>query len=368
MKPVLIDTAAAMDDLLAALADEDVIAIDTEFLRETTYYPHLGLVQVASKRHVACIDPLAFDCAGAIRRLLENPACIKVFHACSQDLEVLYHSLHCKPSPLHDTQLAAALLGPHDQIGYARLIQSELGVSLAKTQTRTNWLKRPLTRSQIDYASDDVTYLLTCYHRLLDRLQQQGRLSWFREDCEALAGGDTPPGHIDTSQLWKRVKGHQKLNGIRLARIQSIASWRERLAMQIDRNRRRVLNDEIVISLSEKPPSTLQQLQRRLSQTTRLDHQQTSDLFDALCAAEALEQAEWPVNTFQAPDKEEKRKMRHCLDFIAQKAEALNLATTTLCPRKTLEKLLQGHTELNVLRGWRKRVFGDELLAQIRNL
>lgn len=175
MKPVLIENKEALDVLINALLNEPMIAVDTEFFRETTYFPHLGLVQIAGPDHIACIDPLAFDAREGLAKLLLNPSITKLFHACIQDLEVLYQYLGKMPCPLVDTQIAAAMSGTQDQMGYARLVEEQMGIQLEKSQTRTNWLKRPLTSRQIEYAGDDVLYLLPMYEKLRTDLQQKNR-------------------------------------------------------------------------------------------------------------------------------------------------------------------------------------------------
>ena len=169
MKPVLIQTPQALERLCENLRHESVIALDTEFAREHSYFPHLGLVQIASGDHIACIDPLAVDIGPALSPLLLDTSVLKIFHACMQDIEVIWHTLGVLPSPIHDTQLAAALMSVEHQTSYANLVEQELGTKLAKTETRTDWLRRPLSPAQIEYAADDVRYLIPLYRKQIEQ-------------------------------------------------------------------------------------------------------------------------------------------------------------------------------------------------------
>lgn len=370
MKAVLIEDAAAMTDLLAAFEKEPILAVDTEFFRETSYYPHLGLVQIASGSQVACIDPLAFDASSALKQLFLNPAIIKVFHACSQDLEVLFHHYGILPAPVHDTQIAQAMLSQSEQIGYARLVEAELGVTLAKTQTRTNWLKRPLSQAQIQYAGDDVHYLHTLYHQILQRLQQANRYHWFEEDCARLSPVMSDDKHnqttqafdIDMQQLWRRVKGTQKLTGITLALVQTIAQWREEIAISSDTTRRRVLADDSIIQLAMKPPRSLRDMtiltENRFSFTDEQIDQLLSAIKDSLDTAPE----DWPDAGFQVLTSEQKARLKILQKALGQKAESLGISASVLCSRKDLEKLIKGNTQLPVLNGWRRQVAGETLL------
>ena len=365
---MLIDRAEDLQKLLDAISHEPFVTVDTEFLRETTYYPHLGLIQVASQTQLACIDPLAFDAETLLHRLFEAPNTIKVFHSCSQDLEVLYHQYHVLPTPLHDTQIAIALLTPDEQIGYARLIEQELGIKLAKTQTRTNWLKRPLSKAQLQYAGDDVSYLYQCYQKLLDKLTAAGRIEWFEWDCQRILEHSAPsslPFQIDFSTLWRRVKGHQKFSGIQLARIQAIAVWREQLAMQVDRTRRRILADDTVIELAQSTGKQHGVLKQKLQRSSRLGDEQIDSLLLALQTADELPPENWPEHTFSIPDVNEKKRLKVLQNIIADKARALNISPGTLCSRKALEQLVQGKRELKVLQDWRLELVGKQLLEHL---
>ncbi len=371
MKPVLINDTTKMDQLLDDFLNEPILSIDTEFFRETTYYPHLGLIQIASNNIVACIDPLAFDSRPALQKIFLNPRIIKVFHSCSQDLEVLFHHFGFTPAPIHDTQIACALLGRHDQIGYASMVETELGVQLPKTQTRTNWIKRPLSTQQINYAGDDVYYLYQVYKILHKRLTDKGRLEWFEEDCRKLYpthSSETVQSDIsfsaDTQTLWQRVKGSRKYHGKKLAIIQAIALWRENIAIETDTTRRRVLRDEKIIELSLHPPTNQADINYLLANRFSVSNEQQILLFKAIENALYQTPALWPENNHQILSDSQKEQLKTAQRLLNAKADALGISSTILCSRKEMEKLITTNRECAVLKGWRDQCIGKQLLKE----
>ena len=193
---------------LAAFCDRaaafDAVAVDTEFLRERTYHPRLCLVQVATPEESVAIDPIALDDLAPLADLLANERVIKVFHACPQDMEVLLQSLGVLPAPIFDTQVAAAFLGERLQTSYNGLVHAFLGISLPKSESLTDWSRRPLTEKQLEYALDDVRYLIQAYHVMVERLQRLGRLSWVLDEIRPLA--ERAHYEVDRRQVYKRVK------------------------------------------------------------------------------------------------------------------------------------------------------------------
>ncbi len=224
------------DDLAAAcnaMKSSPVICLDTEFHRETTYYSQLALVQISDGDNTLCIDPLPLQDFTPLLELLTDPQILKVLHASHQDMEIFLHRFNCLPSPVFDTQIAAGLLGYGEQIGYAALIKTVLDVDIDKSQTRTDWMKRPLNKKQIDYAASDVYYLAQAYRIMAEQLQKLDRLQWLRDDFDELS---LPQRYRPESQdMWKKVKGHQQLRGEQLAILQALAAWREQTAQHRDR-------------------------------------------------------------------------------------------------------------------------------------
>jgi ribonuclease D len=373
MKPELIDSSSKMDNLLARLNGVTLIAVDTEFFRETTYYPQLALVQVATESIVACIDPLAFDARPALKKLLLDDDITKIFHSCSQDLEVLFYYLGEAPGAIYDTQIANALLTDHHQIGYASLVENELGTTLDKSQTRTNWLQRPLTQKQIQYAGDDVLYLYQLQHVLDEKLQKLGRQAWFDEDSEKLLSGNNT-FQVAVENLWKRVKGATKLNRGKLAIVQSIAIWREDLARKKDMTRRKILADDIIVNLALNTPDDIQELDRLIGSRYNLDKEDKKQLLEAIAAGQQVPTELCPDNRFNALDSEQKQALKNLQQMVNNKAEELGISAAILGSRKELEKLVLSQDQeddsssdhLDIMQGWRRQCVGQQLIDTLK--
>ena len=215
-------------DALAKLCDTlktDAVAIDTEFVRTRTYYPELGLFQIFDGKQLALIDPVAIKDLTPLWQVLQNSSCTTILHAASEDLELIYQQAGKMPTTMHDTQLAAAFCGLGLSVGFNALCQELLQLSLDKDQARTNWLARPLTERQLDYAAADVLYLLPMYEKLLPRLHSQGRFTWFEEECSWLVQKKLQPGSVDDA--YKDVANAWQLGRKELAVLQKLSCWRE---------------------------------------------------------------------------------------------------------------------------------------------
>lgn len=367
MKPELIESSGQMDALLEQLNSETLIAVDTEFFRETTYYPQLALVQIATDSIVACIDPLAFDAKPALKKLLLDNNITKIFHSCSQDLEVLFYYLGEAPNTIYDTQIANALLNEHHQIGYAALVENELGIVLDKSQTRTNWLQRPLTQQQLQYAGDDVLYLYQLQNILDKKLQQLDRKTWFEEDTGKLTGNKNN-FQVDTALLWKRVKGATKLNRNKLAIAQAIAVWREQLAQKKDRTRRRILADDIIVDLAFSAPDNIAAIDQCIGNKYQFNSQEKQQLLETIKAAAQMPTEQCPDNRFNILNNEQKNTLKSFQQLLNNKAEELGISSAILSSRKELEQLILLHDqaqteELNIMQGWRLNCIGQQLSA-----
>ncbi|NOQ87647.1 MAG: ribonuclease D [Gammaproteobacteria bacterium] len=372
MTPELIESSSQMDELLKQLNDVTLIAVDTEFFRETTYYPQLALVQIATDSIVACIDPLAFDAKPALKNILLDDNITKIFHSCSQDLEVLFYYLGETPGAIYDTQIANALLTKHHQVGYASLVENELGTALDKSQTRTNWLQRPLTQKQIQYAGDDVLYLYQLQNVLDEKLQQLGRKTWFDEESSKLV--DTENNYqVAEENLWRRVKGATRLNRNKLAIVQSIAKWREHLAQQKDRTRRKILADDIVVDLAFSAPDNVQTIDQVIGNKYSFKQQEIQQLLEAIEAAIQTPTEQCPDNRFDILNGEQKVTLKALQQAVNDKAEELGISAAILSSKKELERLILSHdqadtaqsSELNIMQGWRQRCIGQQLLEKL---
>lgn len=254
----LIETTESLKLFVKKISKYDWLALDTEFLREKTYYSKLCLVQIEAGEHRACIDPLSIDDLTPLYSLLRNPNITKVLHAAHQDLEIFNQLMGEVPSPIFDSQLAAAVLGLGDQMGYARLVEQMLNVSLAKTQTRTDWSKRPLNTAQLEYAIDDVRYLAKIYPIMREQLISKDRLKWLDKDFERAA--DPQTYSINSRERWKKVRGNQVLKRPQLAVLRELAAWREDLAERTNRPRKWILSDDVLLDFSRQQPTTKEQL------------------------------------------------------------------------------------------------------------
>jgi ribonuclease D len=361
MKLEFIESPAALAAVCDELKNQPCIAVDTEFARERSYFPHIGLIQIAADETVACIDPLAFDTKPLLSELLLNPAIIKVFHACMQDLEVLELTLGEKPCPIFDTQLGHALTYEDHQCSYASLVMRVLNIQLHKAETRTDWLKRPLSKAQLEYAADDVRYLLSLYQHQLDELHAQGRSAWMREECDHICNRSLNP-ESRLSQSWLRVKAKERLRGIELAVLQAAAAWREQQAIVRDKTRRRVLPDDILIRIAIEQPKNTSHLRRIQPIVKYLDMSELDSLSEDLSYAYAKPESEWPSLKRRQLTQIQSTALTQVINRLRITASELGISPAVLCNRKDAEKLVQGKRDLRVLKGWRLKCIGEELL------
>ena len=359
-----IDSDAALAEFCAALASASYCTIDTEFIRESTYYAELALIQIGSGEQFACIDPLAIDDFTPLAELLKKPDLLKVFHSCSQDLEILYQKFGEVPSPIFDTQLAAAVLGYNHQISYADLVQQICGVTLEKKHTRANWMRRPLSDDELDYAMDDVRYLLGVYEQLNEQLQTTRRASWMEKDIRVL----TDPGkyEVDFSQLWKRLKGVQKLKGESLQIASELCRWREELAQRQNRPRRWIVKDDTIIQLARQKPvneadlSSIPELQEK---TVR---RHGADLLAIIARAVQLDPAQWPQHDKVNSLDKQQLALGDCLMALCRViADENDIALATLVVRKDIDNLILNHNSSRLAQGWRFTMAGEKLLEFI---
>lgn len=356
-----VDTPQALTELCQELQSADVIAVDTEFIREKTYYAKLCLIQVASDSVTACVDPLALNNLDELLAILYSPDKLKLFHAAWQDLEIFSDLWERIPTPVFDTQIAAALLGFSDQIGYANLAEQLLGVQLDKTATRTDWAQRPLSPQQLAYAADDVNYLLQLYPIILQRLTKLGRNNWLEEDFTALTD---PTSYAKSADLaWQRVSGHGRLKPRQLAALQRLAAWREQQARQRNKPRKWILSDDILLMLARHLPSDYATLAKVRGLPERLLNQSGEELIAAINAALALADNALPTvsqNERLTPDQE-------CLAdtlmaYLRLLAQENQISPASLSTRKEIEKMVRGKRDIPLLHGWRGHLAGEPLL------
>ena len=361
----LISDSGKLAELVERLATAPFVAVDTEFMRENSYWPDLCLIQIASTEEAAAIDPKAdgIDLTPLLDLLVANENVLKVFHAGGQDLEIVHNLTGKVPVPLFDTQVAAMALGFGEQVGYSSLVESMLGHSLDKGARFTDWSRRPLDKRQIDYAIADVTHLATIFPRMVDKLRKNGRGDWLDEEMERLA--DPSSFAFAPEEAWKRLKLPSR-NPQLLGRLKAIAAWREREARSKNLPRGRIIKDDTLGELASHPPKTQEDLGRvrGLSQGWR-----NNDIGGRLM--EALEAAE-PISADELPDRGPKRPgltkdavlVSDLLKLLLKvRSRETGVASKLIARSDDLEALAAGVRDgLPILRGWRFEQFGREAL------
>lgn len=362
MSERFIDTPGELAELCEQLRGSEWLTLDTEFIRERSYYPQLCLIQVANAEVVACIDPLALDDLEPLLDVIFDPAITKVFHAGGQDLEILYYLREAVPQNLFDTQIAATLLGQGEQVGYGKLVQQMLDVELDKTQSRTDWSLRPLSEAQIRYAADDVRYLRDVYRQQREMLERLGRLSWLQDDFAALELSDRY--RILPQQAWKRVKGARRLRGVQLKVLQDLAAWREERAVAADKPRKWILHDDVLLDLARQMPASMKQLERMRGITPAVLRHSGQILLQIIAQARQAPEAEWPrLPAIRHLSVEQDAITDLLMAVVRLAGERHDVSPATLAARKDLEKLVAGERDVDLLGGWRRQLAGEDVLA-----
>jgi ribonuclease D len=360
----LITESAALSDLVGRLSKHPFVAVDTEFMRENTYWPDLCLIQIASTEEAAAIDPKAeIDLAPLLDLLVNRDEVLKVFHAGSQDLEIIHNLTGKVPKALFDTQVAAMALGHGEQVGYSNLIESMLGHSLDKGARFTDWSRRPLDKRQIDYAIADVTHLAKIFPKLLEKLKKTGRGGWLDEEMERLSD---PSGFAFAPEdAWKRLRLPSR-NPAVLGRLKALAAWRETEARTKNIPRGRIVKDDTLVELAAHPPKTQDDLGRVRGLSTGW---KTNDIGARLMAS--LQTAK-PLDPDELPSREPRRPgltkeaalVADLLKLLLKiRAKEAGVAPRLIARSDDLEALAAGVRDgLNILSGWRFEEFGRDAL------
>ena len=366
MQEYFVDDPQDLAKLCEQLADSEWLALDTEFIREKTYYPKLCLLQVSNGEVSACIDPLALDNLQPLLDVLYDGRILKVLHAARQDLEIFLHDYQRIPMPVFDTQPAAALLGHGDQIGYANLVKQLLDVDLPKDQSRTDWSRRPLDQQQLRYALDDVIYLGRLYLHMRGHLFDRERLQWLASDFATLADPQTYYPNPDV--MWQRTKGKQMLRGRQLAVLQQIAAWRERQARARDLPRKWVLKDDVMIELSRRMPRDANGLSKIRGLEPGQIRREGDTLLELITKGADMPREQWPND--KGRTKPLSASQEAMVDYLSTGlrliAEQHQLSPLAIASRKELEKLVRGETDCVLHEGWRQSLAGQTLNALLR--
>lgn len=339
-----------------------VLAIDTEFLRERTYYARLCLLQMATPEETVIVDPFAVDDLTVLADVLVNPQVIKLFHAGSQDIEILYRETGVVPHPLFDTQVAAALLGHTQQIGYGALVANMCGVQLKKIDSFTDWSRRPLSESQRTYAADDVIYLPPIYDKMCAQLEEKGRLKWLDADFEALCD----PAKYETvdTERYRKLKRVSQLNRRQLSAARELAAWREKRAKQHDIPRKWVITDEQIVEACKREARSIDELFMVRGLSDKLSTRDAREVVGVIAGGLDKPQDQWPKGDRTSKNEANVDIQLDVMSALVRlRARQNNIAFQTLASHSDLAQVARGHHDVDVLKGWRREIVGNELLA-----
>jgi len=362
--PTVVTDTEALSALCERLAREEFVTVDTEFMRERTYYPELCLVQLAGETEVAIVDTVSdrLDLE-PLGLLLANPAVTKVFHAARQDVEIFVQRFGVVPTPLFDTQVAAMVAGFGDQVGYDALVSSLAGGSIDKAHRFSDWAARPLSPAQMTYAAADVTWLRAVYRRLSARLEQEGRLGWVAEEMAILTNPNTY--RTDPETAWERLKLRGN-NRRFLALVRTLAAWREQEAQRINIPRQRLLKDETLMEIAAIAPTNSEALARARGISRGFaEGRMGASLLDAVAATTALPDASLP----QVPRQREAARPSAALVqllkvLLTARGEENAVAPKLIATSEDIDRIAsEDEPDVPALHGWRRAVFGEDAIA-----
>ena len=358
----LINTTSELDELCNHLSNADFVTVDTEFHRESTYWPLLCLIQVGGPDKSYCIDTLNNDIdLTSLYKLLVNPKVIKVFHAARQDIEIFHHQANLIPTPLFDTQIAAMVCGFGESVGYETLVSKIIKINIDKSQRFTDWTRRPLTKKQLSYAISDVEHLREVFKELSIRLDKNKRIDWLKDEMEILTNPQTY--NLNPNDAWKRIKSRDKKPRF-LAVLRELAGWRESEAQKQNVPRRRIVKDEVLVELANlKPPDDQAIAQTRLSKFL-VKSKYKEDILHAIRIGKKTPEDDCPKVI-------QKNKLEVGIGSVVEllkvllkaRSEQHNVAVKLIASVNDLQ-LIASDDEANVpsLKGWRREIFGEDAI------
>ncbi len=356
-----IDSNQALSEFCEQIKECKLCALDTEFLREKTYFPLLALIQLATETHQACIDPLKVSDFSPLVEIFKNRSMVKILHSPGQDLELFYQQFDALPEPVFDTQLAAAVLGYANQIGYADLVNRLCGVQLDKKHTRADWSKRPLSEGELDYAMDDVRYLLPMYSDLKAELEKSNRWSWVQADFQKMS--DKAEFELDVSGLWKKLRGIQKLKGAALNNADQLCRWREQKAISSNRPRRWIMKDEDLIDIARFKPASAAELGQIGSLSEDYIRKIGDAVLKVLAEASQMDPADYPRQAEFTKLNSDQQAISDCLMAICRVVTEKNhIALASVTTKKEIDQLVAGNLDSKITRGWRNEMIGKHLV------
>lgn len=381
MQYQLIEDENSLQKLCQQYSKATVLAIDTEFVRTRTLYPKLGLLQIFDGKQLALIDPIAIDDLSPFWQLLTNENIVKVLHACSEDLEVFLTSANCKPVNLIDSQIIMSFLGHGLSMGYAAMVEHFTGIELDKSESRTDWTKRPLTQKQLDYASADVNYLFQLYPKLITEIEQVGRLDYAKQETQLLIERKFTP--IDEDNLYRQMKLACRLNSKQLNTLQHLTRWRFQQAKKRDLPIGFVAKDHTLMAVAQHNPQNIE-VMNKLKGAELLDiRHKGKSMLSIVKVASQTSESDYPTQITRLDDYPGyKQIFKTVKAFILNVAEQQGLAIENLASKKQINQFLTWQFNVNdvrtlasesltkapipnvdILIGWRNELFGQKLQA-----
>lgn len=372
VQPIHVTSNTQLADVAAQLRDKSLLAIDTEFQRETTFYPIAGLIQLGDAEQQYLIDPLTIDAWAPLRDLFtesdkplaQNKPC--VLHACGEDLEVFSRVINAVPAALFDTQVGAALAGFGFSLSYQALVRECLGIEVEKEQTRSDWLRRPLSAEQCHYAALDIAHLPKVFECIAERLDKKNRMQWWAaEGRVALAASRDA---IAPENYYLKLSGGWRLQGVQVAALQQLCAWRESEARARDVPRGRILKDPQCLEIARVLPRTLAEL----AGTPELHPQQVrmegEKILQLIATARELPASEYPVAIGEPLRRELGDRLKQLRQLVEERARELDMAAEILARKRDCETLLRTGALPDSLQGWRRDVIGEPLLALLKSM
>ena len=358
----MITTTEKLTEVCGRFAQLPFITLDTEFIREKTYYPELCLIQIAGLKTEACIDALANDLdLTPLFDLLQNPDVVKVFHAAHQDVEIFLHLTGKIPTPLFDTQVAAMVCGYGENVGYQQLVHDVTGVSLDKSMRFTDWKRRPLSEEQIAYALNDVTYLRDIYTSFVAKIKENGRGSWLEQELEVQNNPRTY--ETDDNEIWRRVKIPFKKQ-IQTYIFSKLCAWREKTAKKKNVPRKHILKDDALIELAVVSPSTPEEMERCRSLSSGFCKSAFGkEILNVIQSAKSDDPKNYPQDW--KPKKSLTATQHTMVDLLrlllSVQCASFGVAPKIIATTEDLQKLACGDNDVLCMKGWRREIFGEKV-------
>ena len=353
----LIQNESALKGCIDAVSGSGFISLDTEFMREKTYYPLLCLIQSHTPSLEFCVDPLAIENMGSFTQILSDPDILKIMHSCRQDLEAFDQRINQPLNNVFDTQIAAAFCGYGEQVSYAALVESVCGVKLPKSHTRADWSKRPLSQGQLEYAMDDVRYLQRIQAFFSEQLDSLTRTTWFEDECQRIV--DLRSYIIDPDEGWKRLKGGVKLPLNIQPCAKGLAIWREHRAQNKNRPREWILSTRALIDICFRQPANIDELSKIESLNKGVADHSGQQLLEILCEAQEAE-GKTPIWGKHIPlDSDQKQLVKMIMKKMQEVAEDHQIGQSLLGNRRDVEDLVSGNHQSPLLQGWRYQLLGQ---------